>query len=101
MKLVARFRTPEELSAAFQGFIASNAHDAYVLYRELDYFEQLAALEHVGAFDFELIKVLVGRQLVERWEMWEPSIAAMGSDVYPMFAALVRRVRATLDEPHD
>ena len=100
-QLVARFRTPEELSAAFQGFIASNAHDAYVLYRELDYFEQLAALEHVGAFDFELIKVLVGRQLVERWEMWEPSIAAMGSDVYPMFAALVRRVRATLDEPHD
>ena len=59
-RLVATFETKEELSAAFRTFIASNADEAYVLYRELDYFEQLAALEHVGAFDFELIKLLLG-----------------------------------------
>jgi len=72
--LVATFETKEELSAAFRGFMASNADEAYVLYRELDYFEQLAALEHVGAFDFELIKLLLGRTLIDRWEMWKPSI---------------------------
>ena len=56
------------------------------MYRELDYFEQLAALEHVGAFDFELIKLLLGRTLIDRWEMWKPSIDAMrGTGGYPMF----------------
>ena len=97
-RLAAQFRTPEELSTAFHGFIAANALDAYVLYRELDYFEQLAALEHLGAFDFELIKLLAGRQLIERWKMWKPSIDAMGTDVYPMFGALVERMQAALDD---
>jgi hypothetical protein len=95
-RLVARFRTPEELAEAFQGFIAANSMDAYILYRELDYFEQLGALEHVGAFDFELIKVLSGPRLIERWKMWKPSIDAMGTDVYPMFEALVKRMDAAL-----
>jgi hypothetical protein len=95
-RLAAQFRTPEELRAAFQGYIAANAHDAYVLYRELDYFEQLGALEHVGALDFELIKVLSGRQIVERWKMWKPSIEAMGPGVYPMFEALVHKMEDAL-----
>jgi hypothetical protein len=63
-----------------------------VLYRELDYFEQLAALEQLGAFDFELIKLLLGRQLIQRWNLWKPSIDAMGNDPYPVFAELVRRM---------
>jgi hypothetical protein len=96
-RLVAIFETKEELSEAFQGFIASNADEAYVLYRELDYFEQLAALEHVGAFDFELIKLLLGRTLVDRWEMWKPSIDAMsGTGGYPMFGALVEKMKIAL-----
>ena len=57
-RLIARFQTPQELSAAFQQYVASGAAEAYVLYRELDYFEQLAALEQRGAFDFELIRLL-------------------------------------------
>jgi hypothetical protein len=44
-RLVSRFSTPEELATAFQGYVAQDAPEAYVLYRELDYFEQLAALE--------------------------------------------------------
>jgi len=67
-----------------------------VLYRELDYFEQLAALEQVGAFDFELIRLLLGRRLIARWEMWKPSIDAMGDDVYPLFASLVDRMRIAI-----
>jgi len=96
-RLVATFGTREDLSAAFQDFIASNADEAYVLYRELDYFEQLAALEHVGAFDFELIKLLLGATLIDRWEMWKPSIEAMrGTSGYPMFEALVAKMKIAL-----
>ncbi len=96
-RLVATFETKEELSEAFGAFIASNADEAYVLYRELDYFEQLAALEHVGAFDFELIKLLLGQTLITRWEMWQPSIEGMiGAGGYPMFEALVAKMKIAL-----
>ena len=89
------------MTAAFQAFIASNADEAYVLYRELDYFEQLAALEHVGAFDFELITLLLGRTLIDRWEMWKPSIDAMGdTGGYPMFESLVAKMRIALASAH-
>ena len=90
------YKTPAELSAAFRGFVSADAYEAQVLYRELDYFEQLAALEQVGAFDFQLIKLLLGRRLIDRWEMWKPSIDAMGDDVYPLFGALVGRMRGAL-----
>ena len=96
-RLVATFETKEQLAEAFQAFIASNADEAYVLYRELDYFEQLAALEQVGAFDFELIKLLLGRTLIDRWEMWKPSIDAMKEvGGYPMFEALVGKMRIAI-----
>ncbi len=68
-----------------------------MLFRELDYFEQLAALEARGAFDFALIKMLLGRTLITRWEMWKPALdAAYGADVYPLFAGLVSKLRADL-----
>jgi len=44
-RLTARFATPEELASAFGRYLSENAPEAYVLYRELDFFEQLAALE--------------------------------------------------------
>jgi len=95
-RLISEFETPQALSAAFERFIASNSANAYVLYRELDYFEQLAALERVGAFSFELIRLLLGRRLIERWEMWLPSIDMLGHDTYPLFEALVQRMRRAL-----
>jgi hypothetical protein len=71
-----------------------------VLYRELDYFEQLAALERWGAFDLELIKLMLGRTLIERWEMWRPAIHAVhGPGVYPLFESLVEKLRLELDRP--
>ena len=109
-RLVASYATREELAAAFRRFIAANAPEAYVLYRELDYFEQLGALERLGAFHFELIETLLGERLIDRWEMWQPSIDAMGDDVYPMFRSLVGRLRERhgrpgsapdVDEDHD
>ena len=69
-----------------------------MLYREPDYFEQLGALERVGAVNFDLLTLLLGRGLVDRWEMWKPSIEAMGDNVYPMFEALVVKMRAALDQ---
>ncbi len=73
-RVIARFATPEELASAFRRYVGENAPEAYVLYRELDYFEQIAALERYGAIDFELIKLLVGRTLIERWDMWAPAL---------------------------
>jgi hypothetical protein len=94
--LAGEYATPEELRTAFVQFIETNSFSAYVLYRELDFFEQLAAAEQIGAFDFELIRLLLGARLVERWEMWKPSLDAMGGERYPMFDALVRRMRTEL-----
>ena len=77
--------------------MAGGAPEAYLLYRELDYFEQLAALERRGAFDFELIKLLMGRTMIERWEMWKPALhAAHGAGVYPLFEGLVEKLRIEL-----
>jgi hypothetical protein len=76
-------------------FAAQQARD-----RELDYFEQLAALEEWGAFDLELIKLLLGRTLVERWETWRPAIhQAHGPGAYPLFEGLVAKLRRELHGP--
>ena len=99
-RMVGRFKSAEELREAFTAYVAADAPEAYVLYRELDYFEQLAALERLGAFDLELIKLLLGRTLIERWEMWRPAIhQAHGPGVYPMFEGLVQKLRPVLDDP--
>lgn len=97
-RLVARYRTPEELSDAYVAYVAAGAPEAYLLYRELDFFEQLAALEDHGAIDLVLIKHMLGRTLIERWEMWQPALTrAHGPGVYPMFAGLVDKLRRELD----
>jgi hypothetical protein len=95
-RLVAQFETPEALRDAMARFIAENSVNAYVLYRELDFFEQLGALEEHGGFDFELIRTLLGRRLIDRWEMWRPSIDLIGTDAYPMFDRLVTKMRAVV-----
>ncbi len=96
-RLVARFDSPEQLSDAYA---AADAPEAYVMHRELDFFEQLAAMESLGAFDLELIERMLGRTLIDRWEMWEPAIRrAHGPGTYPMFEALVTKLRRELDQP--
>jgi hypothetical protein len=94
-RLVARFDSAEALRDALKQYIAEDSDKAFVLYRELDYFEQLGALEKHGGFDFDLIRSLLGRRLVDRWELWRPSIDALGgAATYPMFARLVTKMRA-------
>jgi hypothetical protein len=94
-RLIAGYETSESLRDAMMGFVADNAEEAFVLYRELDYFEQLGALEKHGGFDFELIKSLLGRRLIDRWDMWLPTIDELGGvATYPMFAGLVAKLRA-------
>jgi hypothetical protein len=95
-RLVAQFETPEALRDAMTRFIAENSVNAYVLYRELDFFEQLGALEKHGGFDFDLIRTLLGRRLIDRWDMWRPSIDVIGRDAYPMFERLVTKMRAVV-----
>lgn len=100
-RLVDQYDTREALKSVFQRLTAERSVDAYVLYRELDYFEQLGALEHHGGFDFDLIRTLLGRRLIDRWELWQPAIEAVwGTGAYPMFAALVTKMRAALAAPN-
>jgi hypothetical protein len=94
------FGSAEELRDAFAAFVAADAPEAYVLFRELDYFEQLAAMERLGAFDLNLIKLMLGRTLVARWEMWRPALEqAYGPGAYPLFESLAEKLRRTPDEP--
>jgi hypothetical protein len=95
--LVAQFQTPQALRDGMKRFIAENSVQAYVLYRELDYFEQLGALEKHGGVDFEMIRTLLGRRLIDRWELWQPTIDAIGgAQAYPMFGSLVTKMRAAV-----
>jgi hypothetical protein len=78
--------------------MAANDMEAYVMLRELDYFEQLGALEEHGGFSFDIIRSLLGRRLVDRFELWQPTIDSMGgAAAYPLFDALARKMRASLD----
>jgi hypothetical protein len=96
-RLVAGFESGDALRDAFVGFVADNTPEAFVLYRELDYFEQLGALTERGGFDFELVELMLGQRLIDRWELWRPSIEALGGpDVYPLYARLVTKMRAAL-----
>jgi hypothetical protein len=99
-RMAGRFKSADDLREAYAAWVAADAPEAYVLYRELDYFEQLAALESWGAFDLELIQMMLGRALIERWDMWRPAIhEAHGPGAYPMFEGLVERLRRGLDNP--
>ena len=54
----------------------------------------LAALAG-GGFSFEMIEALLGRRMVERYELWRPSIEAIGgSATYPLFERLARKMQA-------
>ncbi len=98
-RLVNTFDTRDALRDALLRYIDENSVDAFVLYRELDYYEQLGALERHGGFDFEMIRLLLGRRLIDRWELWEPSIDALGGTAtYPMFAGLVTKMRAVVPQ---
>lgn len=97
-RMVGRLGSAEDLRDAFADYVAVDAREAYVLYRELDYFEQLAALERLGAIDLNLIKLLLGQTLVQRWDMWRPAIRkAFGPGVYPLFEGLAEKMRHDLD----
>jgi hypothetical protein len=99
-RLVASYGSPEALRDALLRHEAANDTEAYVLFREPDYFEQLGALEEHGGFDFALIRSMLGQRLVDRWTLWEPSIEAMGGEaVYPMFANLARKMELATTNP--
>ncbi len=96
-RLVAAYETPEAMRDAFVRHLAANDIEAYVMLRELDYFEQLAALEEYGAFSFEIIESLLGRRLVDRYELWQPTIATMGeATAYPLFERLALKMQSAL-----
>jgi hypothetical protein len=99
-RLMAQFKSAEELRDAFAAYAAAGAPEVFVLYRELDFFEQVAALEARGAFDLELIRLMLGRTLVDRWELWRPALHQVhGPGVYPLFEGLAAKLERMQDAP--
>jgi hypothetical protein len=44
-----------------------------------------------------MIRTLLGRRLIDRWELWQPTIDAIGGgQTYPMFDHLVTKMRAAV-----
>jgi hypothetical protein len=44
-----------------------------------------------------LIELLVGRTLIERWDIWSQALRTVhGEDVYPLFRDLAARLRQAL-----
>jgi hypothetical protein len=96
-RLVASYASPEDLRDRFLRHVAANDVEAYVLFRELDYFEQLGAMEEHGGFDFGVIATLLGQKLLDRFDLWSPSIDALGGRAaYPNFVRLAEKMRAGL-----
>jgi len=96
-RLVASYGSPDNLRDAFLRHVDANDVEAFVLFRELDYFEQLGAMEEHGGFDFGLIEALLGQKLVDRFDLWAPSIDAIGGRAaYPNFTRLAERMRVAL-----
>jgi hypothetical protein len=99
-RLVASYDSPEALRDALLRHLAANDSEAYVLFREPDYFEQLGALEEHGGLPFELVVALLGRRLVDRWKLWEPTVTALGgASVYPLFARLADKMEHATARP--
>ena len=93
-RLVASYGSPDNLRDAFVRHIDANDVEAFVLFRELDYFEQLGAMEQHGGFDFGLIETLLGDKLVDRFDLWAPSIDVIGGRAaYPNFVRLADKMR--------
>jgi len=92
-RLVSSYGSPDNLRDAFMRHIDANDVEAFVLFRELDYFEQLGAMEQHGGFDFGLIETLLGQKLVDRFDLWAPSIDVIGRAAYPNFVRLAEKMR--------
>ena len=96
-RLVASYDTPEALRNAFVRHMDANDTEAYIMLRELDYFEQLGALEEHGGFSFSMIQSLLGPRLVDRYKLWQPTIETMGgAATYPLFDRLARKMETAL-----
>jgi hypothetical protein len=93
-RLVASYESPEALRNALTQHVEHNEAAAYVMFRELDFFEQLGALEAYGAISIELVRAMLGERLVDRWELWSPAIDAIGGPaIYPMFKQIADKMR--------
>jgi hypothetical protein len=85
-RLVARFKSADELRDAFAAYVAADAPEAYVLYRELDYFEQRSPLKRSVAVIVRNRDGVLART-PPRW----PSEVGAGNGRHP---SLRRRVRS-------
>ncbi|MGH9197250.1 MAG: DUF4760 domain-containing protein [Acidimicrobiia bacterium] len=62
------------LQATYERWDRTQDPRAYILERVPNFFEDLSVLEQVGAIDFEMIRMSLGRSVVDVWDIWAPTI---------------------------
>jgi hypothetical protein len=62
------------LQATYERWDRTQDPRGYILERVPNFFEDLSVLEQVGAIDFEMIRMSLGRSVVDVWDIWEPTI---------------------------
>lgn len=67
---VDSFTNLEDFLAAVQ----ADGPGRVLLLRELTYFEEMAAIEVMGAISLRWIDILMRERVLDRWEVWEPVI---------------------------
>ena len=78
---------------------------SYMVERVPNFFEDLSVLEQVGAIDFEMIRMSLGRTVLEIWEIWEPHIVAQrrrwdDPEIYLHFELLMKKMKGSfVEEP--
>jgi hypothetical protein len=57
--------------------------DRHPLLRELSFFEELGAMEKLGAISLHWLDETMRDLVIERWKLWEPSIQELRKDLDP------------------
>lgn len=67
--------------------------------RELTYFEEMAAVEVMGAITLRWINIMMRQRVLDRWEVWEPVIKQLRQGppeqpaMFANFEKLVNRLK--------
>jgi hypothetical protein len=96
---IGKFMDNQELRDAFIQFKKDSDDRLYPLLRELNFLEELGALEKMGATSLQWIEETMKDQVLDRWQLWRPTIEALNEGkkgnnrVYKNFELLQKKLR--------
>jgi hypothetical protein len=79
--------------------IKNRTRDRHLLLRELSFFEELGAMEKMGAINLQWIEETMKDLVLARWDLWEATVVALRADspkdqsIYGNFQLLVDKLQ--------